>query len=193
MGQAAQPSHKGREQHCELLHSVRKGSHKQAQMVASHCQRVGARSLRGDLEEIETWRPDPASLAAGPCSLLLDGSACLLEAWGQVGIRTGSCKDRRIICCVTGPHARRRLLCKEDKPFPGSPPGLDAKTNRQGQEITFAVCLLPCAFWLSPGTNCPMPQFLHLLLFMSLSWEFLFGTFRENTELSPSRSIFLDK
>lgn len=106
----------------------------------------GRGSLRGDLEEMETWRPDPATLAAGPCSLLLDGSACLLEAWGQVGIRTGSCKDRRIICCFTGPHTWRRLLSKEDKPFPGSPPGLDAKMNRQGQEITFAVCLLPCAF-----------------------------------------------
>lgn len=43
---------------------------------------------------METWQPEPASLAAGPCSLLLDGGVRVLEGSGQVGIRTGSCKDR---------------------------------------------------------------------------------------------------
>ena len=43
--------------------------------------------------EMETWQPDPASLAAGPPSLLLDGAAGVLEGLGAGGNQTGSCKD----------------------------------------------------------------------------------------------------
>lgn len=42
---------------------------------------------------METWQPDPASLAAGPPSLLLDGAAGVLEGSGTGGNRTDSCQD----------------------------------------------------------------------------------------------------
>lgn len=82
---------------CRLLNSDLKGNHRQAQMAGSHCQGVGVGESPwrfGEGAEMETWQPDLASLAAGPRLLLLDGSARGLEDLGQVGIRTGSYKDR---------------------------------------------------------------------------------------------------
>lgn len=43
---------------------------------------------------METWQPNPASLAAGPPSVLLDGAARVLEGSGAGGNRTDSCQDR---------------------------------------------------------------------------------------------------
>ena len=44
----------------------------------------------GEGAEMETWQPGPASLAAGPHSLLLESSARGLGGLGQVGMGTGS-------------------------------------------------------------------------------------------------------
>lgn len=91
------PTVKGRDWYCKLLNSIPKGSDRQAQMVASHCQGMGVGESPwrfGEGAEMETWPPDPASLAAGPPSLLPEGAAGVLEGSGAGGTRAGSCEDR---------------------------------------------------------------------------------------------------
>ena len=65
-------------------------------MVVSHGQGMGVGEIpgrSGEGAEMETWQPDPASLAAGPPSLLLDGAARVLEGSRTGGNWTDSCQD----------------------------------------------------------------------------------------------------
>lgn len=65
-------------------------------MAGSHCQGVGVGVSVETWEgaKMETWQPEPASLAAGPRPLLLDGGARGLQGSEHVGIRTDNCKVR---------------------------------------------------------------------------------------------------
>ena len=110
-------------------------------MLASHCQRVGGKASLWTLEgeaEMETWRPDPASLAAGPSLLLLDGGARVLEGWGAGGDQ--GCKDR------TGPSAALRLshlLCRRRTSLPLAGPPWTRRRDvlSDSQQAFKASCL----------------------------------------------------
>lgn len=139
--------------------------------------------LEGEAE-METRRPDPASLAAGPSSLLLDGSAHVLEGWGQVGIRT-VCKDRTVSSVASRPSHLEKTS-KEDKPSSGSPPELDAERGGQGHLLTF-IWFLSLSRHLMPHASVSP-----LLSVYAPVLELPFRHFQRRAQRSPSGSVLPD-